>query len=286
MYRSASAALAGLALLAACSDAPVAGVEEPEAAALTNEGFPEPGELRTGWVIGRDGDPMEVTYEIQDGLAVWEGDIVLGAADRIAATREELLGPEGLRRGVIIDGSSYRWPGGVVPYVIASNLPNQWRVTDAINYIEANTSGVDFVPRTNQSDYIYVIPSSGCASYIGRIGGAQYLYLGSGCGSGNTAHELLHALGMFHEQSRCDRDSYVTINWGNIASGYSGNFDKECTGASDVYGYDEGSIMHYGPYAFSSNGQKTITSKRGLDHLMGQRSQMSSSDINTVNYMY
>lgn len=44
--------------------------------------------------------------------------------------------------------------------------------------------------------------------------------LGNGClRKGTVMHEILHALGFWHEQSRADRDSYVTINWSNIQKG-------------------------------------------------------------------
>jgi hypothetical protein len=284
------AAAALLIAAAACQDSGTS--VRPEKASITDapEGFAVRGEAQTGWIIGQNGRPMEVIYEIQGGNAVWEGDIDLGPVEWISRTAEEAVQRKnsggGARMGVAIDGTSYRWPGGVVPYVLPSNFPTPSRVTNAIAHIEANTDGVDFVVRTTQSNYIQFQTSTGCSSNVGRVGGRQYVNLASGCSTGNTIHELLHALGMFHEHTRCDRDTYVIINTANITSGYGGNFTKQCTNASDYSSYAEGSIMHYGALAFSSNGLPTIVSRRGLDSQMGQRTGMNSTDISTINTLY
>ncbi len=60
-----------------------------------------------------------------------------------------------------------------------------------------------------------------CWSYVGRsFAGAQTLSIGDGCGiKAIVEHEFLHALGFWHEQSRYDRDDYVTINFENIIRG-------------------------------------------------------------------
>lgn len=76
---------------------------------------------------------------------------------------------------------------------------------------------VEFISRTNQKDYVYFKFDYGCYSPIGRQGGRQKLAVGEGCEfKGTIMHELMHALGFFHEHSRFDRDKYVKILWWNI----------------------------------------------------------------------
>lgn len=59
-----------------------------------------------------------------------------------------------------------------------------------------------------------------CWSSIGRSGGKQRLSLGKGCErKGVALHELMHVLGFFHEQSRLDREKYVTVYLSNVDKG-------------------------------------------------------------------
>lgn len=48
-------------------------------------------------------------------------------------------------------------------------------------------------------------------------------------------HELLHAVGFAHEQTRPDRDQYVTINYNNIQSGTESNFQRYLTTDVNTY---------------------------------------------------
>ena len=70
---------------------------------------------------------------------------------------------------------------------------------------------------------------------------------------GVVLHELGHALGRFHEQTRPDRGDHVNIIEGNIMSGYAHNFKiAERPTPAD---YDLQSIMHY---SYNVNMQNVI----------------------------
>merc|ERR1712038_123224 len=96
------------------------------------------------------------------------------------------------------------------------------------------------------------------------VGGGQKVTLARGCRSRKTiVHEFGHAIGFQHEQTRPDRDNYVTIHTSNIKSGSAFNFNKKSSAYANSYGipYDYSSVMHYGGTAFSRNGRRTITTK-------------------------
>lgn len=72
---------------------------------------------------------------------------------------------------------------------------------------------------SNHSSFLFSLTHR-CYSYIGRQGGAQNVSIGQKCQvKGVIMHELIHALGRWHEQSRPDRDRYIRVNEGNIKEG-------------------------------------------------------------------
>ncbi|PTL78647.1 M12 family metallopeptidase [Vitiosangium sp. GDMCC 1.1324] len=204
--------------------------------------------------------PSPMTIVKRGDLAITEGDMVVGLYNQVMSeysTNNAIRNPQ--LKWPKVDGKV------VVPYRVHPSLPRQAQAAlqQAIAEYDAKTC-VRFIPQTRERNFVTVFLGQGCYSYVGDIQqGEQQLSLGQGCEfKGTAVHELMHSLGFYHEQSRPDRDQYITVNFQNVGQGMTSQFDicQDCTTQDIPYEY--ASIMHYGAQAFTSNGRDTMVPKQ------------------------
>lgn len=191
----------------------------------------------------------------------------------------------------------FQWTNATIPIVIDASIYANGLGAIVHSGIEAFNSKTELclVPRTNEDDYIKISFSTSLGinvagiSPIGRQGGGQSLFLAPSASKGTVMHEMLHAAGFYHEQSRSDRDQFVKIHEENLMPGRINQFQIEPGLTQSTYDYC--SIMHYPSTAFSKNMLPTIECVlSGLSvpcpTCLGNRADFSPKDIEGIDKFY
>lgn len=189
-----------------------------------------------------------------------------------------------------------KWENSIIyyePYSASITGPERDVINSAILHIAEKTN-IDFRLATSGDRIQFTNSSSGCFSKLGRVGGAQQLNLGPGCSTrGIAVHEFLHAAGMIHEHQRPDRDQYITINTSNLTAKGRDNIASRHDAAdiTEQSAFDYGSIMMYprtvaDPSFVISTSQPVFTLNKAYSGTVGQRTALSTLDIQTINLRY
>ena len=230
---------------------------------------------------------VELTSIKKDGFHIIDGDILVPPQQLPIG-----MGHATAEIGRLWDNKCNNGTSVCVPYIFDSDFKYQSRAEEAMSWWNENTI-VEFTPRQNESDYlIFTTDSTICkyaCSYVGSLGQAQKININLTNRTGNIAHELGHALGLYHMQSRSDRDDFVVID-DRCQNNTNFKFAKlRNINAEDRYDYDLYSIMHYSDRLLSG----CLSLKDGIRQSLnlptgipGQRDSLSASDINVVNELY
>lgn len=225
----------------------------------------------------------QIRFEVIDNYAVAAEDVLLGQPKDKA-----------ISGGVASFNDDVKlWPNGDVPFAFDMNLSqdSKEKALRAIEEFSRKTS-IRFIPfEDSDKDFIVFSPSDNlCASYVGRIGGGQPVFLKPQCGETEIMHELMHALGFIHEHQREIRDQYIQVQYNNIQQDKVINFDIFPSSFQKLYRssneIDMKSLMIYSSKAFVTNPSLDSMTLKNSPNKIQDNAALSAGDIEKIDNVY
>lgn len=224
-------------------------------------------------------------WQLRQGQRIVEGDISVGPP-----VPPDEIEPEGLG----LANSIGLWPlvGGVVQISYAVTQGNAELPNAIARYNTEFTGVIQWVARTTEADYVdfELDPndhSGGGFSALGRAGGRQVIGGSIDCNLPTLLHEMGHATGLWHEHSRAEREAHLSLSLQHVIGSAAPNLDVvPLIGGGQSLGlYDIASLMHYGAFTFTKDGEPTLESiPPGMS--IAELGDYSAGDIDAILRLY
>ncbi|RQO74496.1 flavastacin [Pedobacter sp. KBW06] len=250
-----------------------------------------------------DGDTIIHTLNINGNINIikeinneyfYADDIILSKKQFNSLKRMTLSNLGTIERSTIALDFIRTWPDAKVYYsypdatkmTVAENKAFVAAINTTLKKISDSTN-IKFILRTNQPEYMQFVkhPNSNNSPVGWEKGKVNMVNLFNFNMVGVVMHEVIHSLGIMHEQCRPDRDDYIIVHFSNIKDGHKHNFNKNPNYAGHGP-FDFNSIMLYSSKDFAKGDSLPSMTRLDGTIFIKQRKDLSAGDINGLKTLY